>query len=643
MVAVTLADVLLTRAAAQPETVAYEAYDGGELQTVSYAQVAARATALARELTRVGGDGPVLLAYPAGIDYAVAVFGGFLAGRPVIPAFVLGRSTRDRDRLMGIVADARPEVVVAPEPDPRLQVPTTIVVPGDEADVTPWSAPRPALGGDVAVIQYTSGSTGNQRGVLVRHESLMANTSAIEERFGLNPTSRAVTWLPPFHDMGLVGGLLGPVAAGIPMRILTPERFVKAPLTWLREISDSGATVSGGPNFAYDLCVRRVRSEEQLDGLDLSRWRVAFNGGEPVRAQTLAAFARTFAPVGFRAEAFLPCYGLAEATLLVTGRHWEGADQLGEGEDLSCGPPVSGQKVAVIDPQKGLPVDPGDEGEIWISGPHITHGYLDGDASRLFGELNGVRHLRTGDLGRWRDGELIVTGRVKDVIIVRGVNYHAADIEAVALRHVGRSLRNAAAFAIENSGGTSSVLVLEVRGGLDGRAADAVRAAVLADTGLHLEAVVVVRPGDIPRTTSGKVRRSACRDLLASGAYVDAVRSGDPRLAEPPGPNSPTVADAVAVELTALIDGIALEICEMDHHPVGATLSDLGFDSVKAAEAAAVLEHALALDVPLESLLGAMTSGDIAMELLTLWSSEGIEPSRVQERIADIAAPVRTS
>ncbi len=237
-------------------------------------------------------------------------------------------------------------------------------------------------------------------------------------------------WLPPFHDMGLIGGLLTPLAAGLPVRITPPGDFLKSPLRWLRQISDSGATVSGGPNFAYELCVRRVSSGAARPELDLSRWHTAFNGGEPVRAATMARFTETFAAVGFHPDAFLPCYGLAEATLIVAGGRWRADAASGS---VSCGPVVTGQAVTVVDWQTHRAVDNGVEGELWIAGPHITYGYLGGlDASELFGELDGVRHLRTGDLGYQRDGELHLTGRAKDVIVFRGTNYHSVDIEAAA-------------------------------------------------------------------------------------------------------------------------------------------------------------------------------------------------------------------
>jgi acyl-CoA synthetase (AMP-forming)/AMP-acid ligase II len=573
----------------------------------------------------------VLLAYPAGLDYLVAVFGVFLAGRPVIPAFPPTPSSRpEAARLAGIVSDASPPVVLAPRQFPEIPVPAVLTVPGSEADGTPPAQPRRVSGDDIAVIQYTSGSTGRPRGVLVRHSSLVANTAAIAERFALDTESRAVTWLPPFHDMGLVGGLLTPMAAGIPMRVLRPADFLKAPLWWLRQVSEFGATHSGGPNFGYELCVRRAHDDDALAGLDLSRWRVAFSGGETVRHRTMAGFAARFAKAGFRPEAFLPCYGLAEATLIVSAGHWAGPPADAD-TAVSCGTPVRRQRVVVVDPARLSPVDDGVEGEVWIAGPHITPGYLSGDASELFGELDGTRFLRTGDLGYLRGGELFISGRAKDVIVFRGVNHHAVDVEAAALDTVGRTGRAAAAFLVETGPEPVPVLVLEAHGSRDEALAADLRAAVLARTGLRLGIVALVPPYSLPRTSSGKTRRSATRDALLAGAFADTVTS-DPAtldLLRQSGTRA-----AATTKLTALICGILAGVCEVGACRPTDNVADLGLDSVRAAEAAAVLEHALGLTVPLETILAVPTPAGAADGLVSGWLAEGHTPGLVRDRVA---------
>lgn len=638
-----LTDTLLARAERTPDVVGYDSVDpSGRVDTLSYAQVASRATALAGDLV-AAGDGPVLVAYPAGLDYLVAVFGAFLAGRPVIPGFPPAAPPRpEAARLAGMVADARPPVVIAPQRYPEITVPTVLAVPGAEADGTPPALPCRVSGDDVAVIQYTSGSTGRPRGVLVRHGSLVANTAAIAERFGLDSASRAVTWLPPFHDMGLVGGLLTPMAAGIPMRVMRPADFLKAPLRWLRQIGEFGATHSGGPNFGYDLCVRRARDDDELAGLDLTRWRVAFSGGETVRHSTMARFAARFAPAGFRPQAFLPCYGLAEATLIVSAGHWSrpsdpGADAAAPGAAggaepvVSCGTPVRGQHVVVVDPARLSPVDEGEEGEIWIAGPHITSGYLSGDAGEMFGELDGTRFLRTGDLGCLRGGELFISGRAKDVIVFRGVNHHAVDVEAAALDAVGRTGRTAAAFLVETGSEPFPVLVLEAHGTLDEALAANLRAAVLARTGLRLGIVALVPPHSLPRTSSGKVRRPATRDAFLAGAFDDAVTCDPGTLDRLRGGG---IRAAAATELTALICGILAAVCEVGDCRPTDNLVDLGLDSVRAAEAAAVLEHAVGLSVPLEMILSVPTPAGAADALMAGWLAEGHTPGAVHGRVA---------
>lgn len=628
------AHVLLSRADATPDAVAFEAFDGsGALQPLTCAQLAARATALAGELT-AAGDGPVLLAYPAGLEYAVALFATLLAGRPAIPAFPAGQSTRDRNRLRGIVADARPDTVVAPAPDPDSGIARSVAVPGAAADATPWSSRRTVDQSDVAIVQYTSGSSGRPRGVLVRHESVAANVRAIIESFGLAPGSSAVTWLPPFHDMGLVGGLLTPVAAGLRMRILAPDQFLRAPLTWLHQIADSGAVVSGGPDFAYELCTRRVRSPEQLDGLDLTGWRVAFSGGERVRACTLAAFAQAFAPAGFDPRAFVPCYGLAEATLIVSTGHWNGRAE----EPVSCGRPVTGQEVVVVDPARATEVTGEVAGEIWVRGVQVTDGFLSARSDDLFGTFDGRRYLRTGDLGQFRAGELVVTGRLKDMLVVRGANHHATDIEAVGLHAAGRAGRAAAAFLVETRNRPHAVLVLEHAGRVQQADAARVAAAVLTGTGLRLDRTLLVRPGTIPRTSSGKVRRPACRDDYLFGAYADAVGHGwtdGSTHAHDAGGARPPLAQHLAV----LLEGIVTGVCEIDRWPRGATFAELGIDSVRAAEVAAVLEAALAVPVPLDPMLGsATTPAQVADALVAGWADDGISAETLITRMAVLSA-----
>lgn len=631
--AARLGDALLRRAERTPDAVGYEAVSGVDdgVSTLGYAQLASRASVLARRLATLG-EGPVLLLEPAGLNYVVAVLAGFLAGVPVVPAYPPGESTAaDRDRLAGIVADACPAVAVGEQPYPGV---ATISVPGVESDGERWY--RAVGKSDVAVVQYTSGSTGRPRGVLVRHDALVANTWAIVERFGLDATSRGLTWLPPHHDMGLVGGILTPLVVGIPVRLMSPAAFLKAPLSWLRQITESGATVSGGPNFAYDLCLRRAQRDDALEGLDLSRWRVAFNGAETVKRRTLAAFAERFAPVGFDPAAFLPCYGLAEATLIVSAGRW--TEQVDADGRVGCGKPVSGQRVVVVDIEHGTRCEDGREGEIWVAGPHVTPGYLSGGGADSFGELNGDRYLRTGDLGYLRDGALVPTGRSKDVIVYRGENHHAVDVESAALDVAGEAAGTAAAFLVDTETESEPVLVLEVRRGTDEALASAIRATVLQHTGLLLVVVVLVPPRSVPRTSSGKVRRGDCRDAYLAGTYDTYVIDRAGSVAR-----DGTDTDATASALTAVICGIVAAVCdEPDCGPMDRLL-DLGVDSMRAAEAAAVLEGALGLAVPLEIVLTEPTPQDVTEALMTRWQNDGVPGEDVKRRVTAVLENVEAA
>lgn len=614
----SLAAVLLDRAHDRPAATAYEFLaPDGSVSALTCAELAGRAAAVA---ARLDTRAPVLLVQPPGPDFVVALWGCLLAGAPVVPAYPPTPVAGDRagERLRRILADARPEVVIAPAGllgdtgAARL-----VEVTAERAG--PWEGPLPSAG-DVAVVQYTSGSTSEPKGVVLRHDNLLHNTRAIAEVFALEPGAPAVSWLPPYHDMGLIGGILTPVLVGLPMRLFSPLHFLKSPLTWLRQISETGATASGGPNFAYDLCVRRATRDEELAGLDLSRWRVAFNGAEPVRRETLERFTERFAPHGFRAEAFLPCYGLAEATLIVTGAHWRPG---GRGR-VSCGPVVRGHGLAVVDPETGARLPEGVEGEVVVSGPSVTSGYWNGDDTGLFLDVAGVRHLRTGDLGYLVDGELVVSGRRHDVLVHRGVNHHAVDVEAAA---VGEEFRPAAAaFVVDREGAEPSpVVVLERAGEVPPELVDRVRSRVLAATGLRLDSVVVVPPRTIPRTTSGKVRRSRCRELLLAGELAGAREFGEP------------VARVAPDTVTEFVCSVFAAVCEREACDPDAALVDLGGDSVRAAEIAAVVEGAAGVAVGPEDVLEAGTPRLLAQRVVAAARAAGLADDAVAARLVALA------
>jgi acyl-CoA synthetase (AMP-forming)/AMP-acid ligase II len=367
-------NMLAERATGAAHAVGYEFADATKaVTTLTYGELHHRARGLAQGILRRQDRArdPVVILYPPGLDYVTAVYACFLAGTPAVPAYPPdpGRPGVSRDRLTRILSDLGSPMVLADETIAaeagRYGADRARVLTGRAAFPGDMALPAPTAD-DIALIQYTSGSSSAPKGVIVRHGNLTHNIAAIVRSMHVGAASRAMMWLPPYHDMGLIGGILTPMFAGFPVRLMAPFDFLKRPLAWLRHISDFGATVSGGPNFAYDLCVRRLAREGAqawLAGTDLSRWRVAFNGAEPVRADTMAAFARTFAPAGFDRAAFFPCYGLAEATLLVSGGHWEDGPP-GPADRVSCGPPLPDQVVIVVDRDTQERLPDGAEGEI---------------------------------------------------------------------------------------------------------------------------------------------------------------------------------------------------------------------------------------------------------------------------------------
>jgi acyl-CoA synthetase (AMP-forming)/AMP-acid ligase II len=395
---------------------------------------------------------------------------------------------------------------------------------------------------DLAILQYSSGSSGTPRGVMVTHANLMANEAMIEDAFGHTSSTVALGWLPFQHDMGLIGYVVQPVYVGFECVIMSPLQFLKHPLRWLHEITHHRATRSGGPNFAYDMCVAAVerQGDKSLAGLDLSSWDLAFVGAEPVRAATLDRFAATFAKVGFRREAFYPCYGLAEATLIVSGGRRDEPPTMWRDPNgparVSCGRACIGTELAIVDRALGARCDDGVEGEIWVHSASVAGGYFgDEQASRetfaatLDGTPDNPRWLRTGDLGCIVDGELYITGRAKDVVVKNGVNYAAEDLETTVeqLRLGSLHANGCAAFSHDDGLRERLVIVSEIARdavAVWSEVADQIVAAVATAHGTPADSVVFVNRGGIPRTTSGKLRRSECRALYSRGELVEVHR-----------------------------------------------------------------------------------------------------------------------
>jgi acyl-CoA synthetase (AMP-forming)/AMP-acid ligase II len=560
----TFVDLLRSQVAGEPERRCFTFLKEGAWDEVhlTAADLDRRARAIAARLQELGvTGGRAFLFHPFGPDYVAALFGCFYAGVTAVPAYP-PRANRSIERLHLLAGAADASVIlttsVVAASGPRSHAETTALrslewvatdlVPDHEA--TAWRPPR-LDGSAPALLQFTSGSTEQPRGVMLSHANLLHNSALIARAFGHTTDSLGVVWLPPFHDMGLVGGILQPVYAGFTGVLLSPVDFVRRPIRWLQAITRYGAVTSGGPNFAYDLCTRSI-TPEQRAGLDLSSWQVAFTGAEPIRAATLERFAEAFEPYGFRREAFYPCYGLAEATLIVSG----GARRAGprmlsvratalehhvvepatvDDPDSSCrtlvgcGPPLASVGVRIVDPTTGVPCRPGRVGEVLVSGPSIAQGYWqrpDESEStfRAHPEGGAEAYLRTGDLGFLHEGELFITGRIKELIIVRGRNHYPQDIERLAeASHAAIRPGHVAVFAVPGSDGAEErvALVAEAQRGVTaavvGEVAASVRRSVAEALGLEVAEVVLIRSNTLPRTSSGKIQRAACRAALVSG------------------------------------------------------------------------------------------------------------------------------
>ena len=524
--------------------------------------------------------------YPTGLEFIAAFFGCLYAGAIAVPVPPpnLAQPQKTLLRLRTIANDAKPSIALTTSSilskveslfahTPELQ--TINLLAGDKVAISlarDWRDPA-VTDDSLALLQYTSGSTTTPRGVMVSHRNLISNSSNVQGAFEVTPDTVSVTWLPAFHDMGLTNGIIQPLLEGRRCYLMSPQSFLQRPLRWLQAISRYRAAVSGGPNFAYELCIRRT-TPEQREALDLSSWYAAYNGAEPVRVDTLSRFTATFAACGFRPRFFYPCYGLAEATLMVSGGglHEEPVlctaqaialernrvVETSEGERnartlVGCGHAMPGTRIVIVNPETSAPCAPDTVGEIWVSGPTIAHGYWNRHEETdltfqagLVGAGAG-RFLRTGDLGFLKDGELFVTGRLKDLIIIDGRNVYPQDIElTVEQSHPAMRPGCCAAFSVDvNEGRPQERLIVAAEvdrryqsGPHDGRNAQgmearapangrppldvdavvrAIRRAVAEEHDMRAHAVVLLRAGSIPRTSSGKVQRRVCQAGFLNG------------------------------------------------------------------------------------------------------------------------------
>ncbi|MGK5548501.1 fatty acyl-AMP ligase [Streptomyces sp. URMC 127] len=556
-----MVELLTSRAAAHPDRVAYRflGTDGEETESLTFAGLDRRARAVAALLrTRTSPGDRVLLLQPTGADWVAALFGCFYANVIAVPApHPGGGADRRLQRLTLILKDAQPSVTlttadVLQQIESRRGAPFGHGLATAEIPPAPGSwEPEPAGAATPALLQYTSGSTSAPKGVVVTHHNFLHNLGCVSRMAdravtGVPPAGQTlVSWLPLFHDMGLAIALYAVYRGGTSV-LMSPLSFLMSPVTWLRAMADHRAQISSAPNFAYDLCAARVTPQER-DALDLSHWKLALNGAEPVRAETLTRFTDHFAPSGLPRATLTPCYGLAEATVFVSGVRGDnepasalrltrdalhrgivrvapdGADSV---RVVSCGRPPEELTVRIVDPDRLTPQEPGHVGEIWVAGDSVAAGYwqqpLESEATfgaRLADTGEGP-FLRTGDLGFLHEGRLYVAGRIKDLVIVDGRNHHPQDIELTAERsHPAIRENQCAAFQHDTGGEARLVVAVEVReGDRTGREVTrAVRRAVAEEHQITVASVAVLRPGSLPRTTSGKLQRQRCRDLFLSG------------------------------------------------------------------------------------------------------------------------------
>jgi acyl-CoA synthetase (AMP-forming)/AMP-acid ligase II len=558
----SLVTLLAYRAKTQPDERAYIFLSdrGTEEAVISFRQLQDAACALAIRLAKVAQQGDrALLVFPPGLEFIVAFFGCLIARVIAVPMMVPRRQS-SRDSSAAIVANCGPAVVLtspalANRDDLRarlcsgriqwLSVDLTLAEPGT-TDLPPPNAE------DIAFLQYTSGSTSDPKGVAVSHANLLANLEMIRLSLGNTTRSTYVNWVPLYHDMGLILNALQTLYLGSLCVLMAPNAFMQRPLNWLRAIHHYRAEVACGPNFGFDLCVSRYRAD-QMDNIDLSSWRVALNGAEPIHSETIRRFRQTFARHGFDPAAVFPAYGMAEATLLIAGGHRGGgcmtrtvsrlslqahmvrapADPADTQTVVGCGRALVNEQIAIVHPDSGERLSRDRVGEIWVNGPNVARFYWQNDEATktglhaaIAGADEDATWLRTGDLGFLdSDGELFITGRIKDLIIIRGNNHYPQDIEAtVQAVHPALRRNGGAAFSVPDDGHEETLVVVQEverteRDRIDPvEIADLIREGVADQHELLVRHIVLIRPGTLPKTTSGKIQRSLTRKLWLEGA-----------------------------------------------------------------------------------------------------------------------------
>ena len=645
VIPIKFTQILRQRAETDPKGLGYSFLTGQdkEVHTLTYGELDRAARVIARRLWNAGAVGErVLLLLPPGLNYVISLLAVWYVGATAVPLFAPSRKGRTRDNRLRIIStDAQARYALADtrlisrfDAEGEFPVPNCITVDRSvclDDDVLSGVIETEAP----ALLQYTSGTTGQPKGVIVTHANLEANSKAIRDLFGVTAADRCLSWLPPYHDMGLIGGILQPLFVGFHVTLVGPGTFLQRPVQWLEWISRFRITVSGGPNFAYSLCAR-FGEISSLPKLDLSSWRVAFCGAEPIRFDTITRFTECFKSSGFDSRAFYACYGLAEATLLVSGGEIRPKSKTPQKALLDCGRVIQNHTVRIVGQSGDKPVLQ-EEGEIWISGPSVAAGYWNrpietAEAFQNFFEGDGP-FLRTGDLGRISDGVLSVTGRLKDLIIIRGRNYHAEDIEATAVL-ADPMIRpdSIAAFSVESGDEESLVIAIEVDRHASPRdyptVIEKIRRAIVRFDEVNPETIVIVKAGGIPKTTSGKVQRALCQKQYLSGALpITAENAHHSRKSLSRLPRK--TIEAQIRELAAPLLGL-----RVDDIAIAKPLTSFGLDSLAASELKTALERQFGTTVHISQLLHGSISEVAAMLPFTdvaMLPSLGLETFELDE------------
>ncbi|MEH2121103.1 amino acid adenylation domain-containing protein [Nostoc sp.] len=672
----TIVDILRDRSFQMPHTQAFTFLEDGETQelTLTYHELDRRSRAVAAQLQALGLSGKrAILLYTPGLDYLTAFFGCLYSGVVAVPAYP-PRNQRKTPRIQAISIDAQASVALT----------TTAMLPTLQSILTPetkqgnfrWlttdniaqgledSWQESTINGDtLAFLQYTSGSTGTPKGVMLSHGNLLHNTAVTYQLMEHSPSSKFVSWLPVYHDMGLIGGILQPLYGGFGCILMSPASFLQQPYRWLQAISRYKGTTSGGPNFAYEQCIQKI-SQQQKETLDLSSWSVAFNGAEPVRQDTLEQFATTFAECGFRPEVFYPCYGMAEATLIVSGgiktalakvktveKSALSQNQIVEAttqsQDIqsfvSCGETIPQQQIIIVNSETLTRCASDEVGEIWVSGLSVGQGYwnrTEETEQTFHAYLKDTKEgpfLRTGDLGFLDNGELFITGRVKDLIIIRGRNLYPQDIESTA-QGSHPSLRSGAnaAFTVEVNNEERLVVVQELEFRAKPNLAEvvnAIRQSITEEHEVQVYGVVLIKPGSILKTSSGKIQRRATRTQFENGELnvvkSDILKISDiarnetqlqrsELLAFSPRECQP-ILESYLIELLAGVLSIATD----DINPQE-PLSTLGLDSLKVFELKNRIEVDLEVEVSVADFFEGMSMRSLATKILAQLTTDAL-------------------